>query len=66
MKDKKQTNKTWYYSSNIKKLGSKQEPYYKTELEMLVIKKYTYDSLSESEKLIYNQNKDETRNNKTA
>ena len=59
MKDKKQTNKTWYYTSNIKKLGSKQEPYYKTELEMLVIKKYTYDSLSESEKLIYNQNKED-------
>ena len=59
MKIKKESNKTWLCNTGIKKLGSKQEPYYKTEEEMLLIKKYTYDSLSESEKLIYNQNKDE-------
>jgi|TARA_R110002096_G_scaffold51085_3_gene133714 hypothetical protein len=54
---------TWLYikNGNEKKcnsniLGSKKEPYYKKESEMLFNIEYTYDSLSESEKLIYNQN----------
>lgn len=42
----------------VKRLGSKTEPYYATEEEMLNEKKYTYKSLSISEKKIYNRNKD--------
>jgi len=61
LKDKKETNKTWYYESNVKKLGYKNEPYYKTEKEMLENKKYTFDSLSITEKQIYNQNKEDER-----
>ncbi len=41
------------YSSNI--LGSKKEPYYKTEGEMLFDTEYTYESLSKEEKEIFNQ-----------
>lgn len=37
----------------------KNEPYYETELEMLKIKKYDYESLSEDEKIIYNKNKNQ-------
>lgn len=57
---------TWMYikngneeecNSNI--LGSKKEPYYKTEGEMLFDTEYTYESLSKEEKEIYKQNKDE-------
>lgn len=33
--------------------GYKKEPYYKTEIEMLKVKIYDYESLSESEKGIY-------------
>lgn len=55
MKSEKENNKTWMYDTGIKKLGNKQECYYKTEEEMLSEKKYTYESLSTSEKLIYNK-----------
>jgi len=41
-------------------LGHKSEPYYKTETQMLNVPHYTYESLSESEKKIY----DESRSNK--
>jgi len=40
-------------------MGHKDEPYYQTELEMLKIKKYDYESLSEDEKIIYNKNKNQ-------
>lgn len=59
MKSNKISNARWVVLTNVKKLGNKQEPYYKTESEMLFDTEYTYESLSESEKLIYNQNKDE-------
>ncbi len=36
-------------------MGHKDEQYYETELEMLKIKKYDYESLSEDEKIIYNK-----------
>ena len=42
-----------------KVMGHKDEPYYVTELEMLQIKKYNYESLSEDEKIIYNKNKNQ-------
>tara|TARA_R100001443_G_C3330288_1_gene172166 strand:- start:42 stop:164 length:123 start_codon:yes stop_codon:yes gene_type:complete len=38
-------------------MGHKNEPYYETELEMLKIIKYDYQSLSKDEKIIYNKNK---------
>ena len=38
-----------------KVMGHKAEQYYETELEMLKIKKYDYESLSEDEKIIYNK-----------
>ena len=42
-----------------KPLGSKQEPYYKSEEEMLKDPVYTYESLSDSEKEIYDNIKGE-------
>jgi hypothetical protein len=60
-----QYNNRWYYVSfgSVKNgrgcLGHKNEPYYETELEMLKIKKYDYESLSEDEKIIYNKNKNQ-------
>ena len=42
-----------------KVMGHKDEQYYETELEMLKIKKYDYESLSEDEKIIYNKNKNQ-------
>jgi len=59
MKIKKVRGKLWFIIAGTKRLGSKTEPYYKTEKEMLEEKTYTYDSLSPSEKKIYN----ESRNN---
>jgi len=60
-----QYNNRWYYVSfgSVKNgrgcLGHKDEQYYETELEMLKIKKYDYESLSEDEKIIYNKNKNQ-------
>jgi hypothetical protein len=60
-----QYNNRWYYVSfgSVKNgrgcLGHKHEPYYERELEMLKIKKYDYESLSEDEKIIYNKNKNQ-------
>ena len=42
-----------------KPLGSKEEAYYETEEEMLREPVYTYDSLSDSEKAIYDNIKGE-------
>ncbi len=57
MKVKKEKGRTWTdrMSPIRSRLGSKQEPYVKTEEEMLSDKKYTYKSLSISEKSIYNK-----------
>jgi len=57
MKVKKEKGRTWtdQLSSIKSRLGSKQEPYIKTEEEMLSDKEYTYKSLSISEKSIYNK-----------
>jgi hypothetical protein len=43
------------HSSNI--LGSKKEPYYKTEWEMMYEPHYSYNSLSPSEKEIYDKSR---------
>jgi len=52
--------KKWLYTVLYEQiLGSKQESYIKEEEEMLKTKIYNYESLSQSEKLIYNQNKDD-------
>ena len=48
-------DKKWKVVTNIKRMGSKKEPYYKTEEEMLKVKVYDYESLSESEKEIYDK-----------
>lgn len=45
----------FYKKPEVTKLGHKDEPYYKTEKEMLQEKVYTYESLSPSEKLIYDE-----------
>lgn len=45
----------FYKQEKINKLGHKNEPYYKTEKEMLQEKVYTYESLSPSEKAIYDE-----------
>jgi hypothetical protein len=42
-------------SVNQRTLGRKDVPYYKTEEEMLKEPEYTYESLSESEKQMYNE-----------
>ena len=52
---RKLKNYKWVISSGIPRLGHKDEPYYKTEEEMLKKPEYTYDSLSPSEKKIYNE-----------
>mgnify|MGYP003660036079 CR=1 FL=1 len=57
MKIRKVRGRKWFIGSCISRLGSKQEPYYKTEAEMLEDKEYTYESLSPAEKKIYNENK---------
>ena len=57
MKIRKVRGRKWFILNYISRLGSKQEPYYKTEAEMLEDKKYTYESLSPAEKKIYNENK---------
>ena len=44
------------------KLGHKDEPYYKTEQEMLKEPEYTYDSLSASEKKIYDESRSSKQN----
>ncbi len=48
-----QKNKKWKVGTAVKKMGSKTQPYYETEEEMLKVKVYDYESLSESEKKIY-------------
>jgi hypothetical protein len=45
----------FYKKEKVPKLGHKDEPYYKTEDEMLKEPVYTYESLSDSEKEIYNR-----------
>ena len=45
----------YYKTERLNKLGHKDEPYYKTEDEMLKDKVYTYESLSPSEKQIYDE-----------
>ena len=50
-------DKLWAIATSVKRLGHKSEPYYETEEEMLSEKVYTYESLSPSEKEIYNKNK---------
>tara|TARA_R110002153_G_scaffold50280_3_gene141517 strand:+ start:113 stop:298 length:186 start_codon:yes stop_codon:yes gene_type:complete len=57
MKSNKISDARWVVLTNVKKLGNKQEPYHKKESEMLFDTEYTYESLSESEKLIYNKPK---------
>lgn len=54
---KKIKNYKWFMSTNVPKLGHKDEPYYKTEKEMLDEPKYTYESLSPSEKKIYDKSR---------
>lgn len=48
-----QKDKKWKVGTAAKKLGSKTQPYYETEEEMLKVKVYDYESLSKSEKKIY-------------
>ena len=50
-------DKKWKVDTKIKRLGGKTEPYYETEEEMLRLKIYDYESLSESEKEIYDKGK---------
>jgi hypothetical protein len=50
----KNKNYKTYIKFTETKLGSKTEPYY-TEKEMLAIKIYSFDTLSKSEKQIYNK-----------
>tara|TARA_R100000734_G_scaffold8558_1_gene6658 strand:- start:248 stop:466 length:219 start_codon:yes stop_codon:yes gene_type:complete len=50
-KGKSTKRRVWIRVSSV--LGYKNEPYYKTEKEMLEDKIYNYASLSESEKGIY-------------
>mgnify|MGYP003148772129 FL=1 len=58
--------KTWSDRlSPIKsRLGSKKEPYVETEKEMLEDKKYTYSTLSESERKIFNKIKSTKNGNR--
>ena len=57
MKIDPETGRTWADRLHPKKsrLGNKKEPYYETEEEMLMFKRYTYESLSSAEKRLYNQ-----------
>ena len=66
MKVKKEKGRTWSdrMSPMRSRLGSKQEPYVKTEEEMLSDKKYTYKNLSISEKSIYNNLKTKENGNR--
>lgn len=48
-------DKKWKAGTNVKRMGNKTQPYYETEEEMLNIKVYDYESLSESEKEIYDK-----------
>jgi hypothetical protein len=58
MKVEIQRGQRWIDPESItSRLGHKSQPYYETELEMLIKKTYDYDSLSISEKIIYNQKK---------
>ena len=54
---KKESGRTWSDRlSPIKcRLGSKTEPYIETEKEMLSEKKYTYSTLSISERKMFNK-----------
>ena len=45
----------YYKKKKQKPLGHKDEPYYDSEEEMLKDKVYTYESLSDSEKAIYDK-----------
>lgn len=47
----------WRILGGPSRLGSKTEPYYESEEEMLKEKEYTYESLSLSEKKIYNESR---------
>lgn len=51
------SNKRIILNIHNRVMGHKDKQYYQTELEMLKIKKYDYESLSEDEKIIYNKNK---------
>lgn len=55
-------NYKWIISSAVPKLGHKDEPYYKTEAEMLKEPEYTYESLSPSEKKIYDESRSSKQN----
>ncbi len=61
MKVKKEKGRTWKdrMSPVNCRLGNKTVPYYLTEEEMLEDKEYTYESLSISEKEIYNNLKNQ-------
>lgn len=48
-------DKKWKVGTNVKRMGNKTQPYYETEEEMLKVKMYDYESLSKSEKEIYNK-----------
>lgn len=50
-------DKKWKVGTNVKRMGNKTQPYYETEEEMLKVKVYDYESLSESEKEIYDKGK---------
>ena len=53
------SKKKWKSQAIMPILGHKDEPYYKTEKEMLEDKIYNFASLSESEKGIYKQLKND-------
>jgi len=55
-KVKMETGRTWLNELKApSRLGNKNEAYYKTEEEALNQKNYTYESLSISEKIIYDK-----------
>ncbi len=64
MKIAPETGRTWAdrLSPTKCRLGSKKEPYVETEKEMLEDKKYTYSTLSKSERKMFNNIKS-TKNN---
>jgi len=53
------SEKKWKTKSIMHIMGQKDEPYYKTEKEMLEDKIYNFASLSETEKEIYKKLKDD-------
>ena len=59
---RKVKNFKWVISTAVPKLGHKDEPYYKTETEMLKEPEYTYESLSPSEKKIYDESRSSKQN----